>query len=957
MKENIEQIARSIQNHVKQEISQGFSNQAFARAKCEVDRMERVFWLTNAQNVRGMRMTRDFTGSGTIATAGIRTTLESDGQPIYKNTKVGEILTKAFSGTYYYTTLNNIKRQEEHELTIYNRATYNTIAGKVMDFELYLDSQRYRYQNLAVLLKTIEEEKNALRQHNAEIIKLQEEQKRLEEEKRLAAEMEAKAAKEIQERLEAERKQKEEEERKCREKVAEKEKAILETQLRIKSVQSFMRKGSSLRSQHLLDAYQEDAKRSHIYDGVPIVIEGGPGTGKTTTVIQRLMFLLSDQALTEYVGDGSVLTKSQIEELTDPSTVMNHWVFFSPTKRLLSYLRKNMSEEGLIVTDENTRILPEFRQLMMRKYDLFNPDRKGPFRDYKPKKDEEVLVVSPTQLITEFEQFAIEYALKVVHQRMELDTTQYDWHPIATRIKTICSNFANIKNVETVMRLFNALYDKEYTNVKTIDEELRELLRSEGSKVSDMVLDEEEVANKVHELFTRWKKDKVQAADADEEELSEEEEAEQDTFSAQEFKNQLYIQCKTMLKQLALRKIDSKIKLSKRNQELFDLVEPFVDEDIRLDEIGNKAWFVRNFASLCRGVESNLIRQIPAIYKAYRKNLLTIREKEAVETESGLVMKPTGIYKDELLDQIMKKDSNKHLHPDEQNLVLGFINNLLFEINRRSKTRFQKMKHKYYNAYLKNVKAVIGIDEATDYSILDYYLMASFKHYDYSSITLCGDLMQGLNAQGISSWDELRKAKILPNLEVKSLDISYRQLPTLLDMAKEMYKDDQKVYPSYQSDFQKDEKEPAPLLFVSDDEDEKAEWIADRIRDIFRTYNELPSVAIFVGDEVDIDEFIERINDLDMLDGIELKDCSGDREIQSKDMVRVFRLSEVKGMEFEAVFFYDIDATLRNHSLSMMRRFLYVGISRAASHLAATITSTEGQEGIMKYFNMDVKTW
>jgi superfamily I DNA/RNA helicase len=217
--------------------------------------------------------------------------------------------------------------------------------------------------------------------------------------------------------------------------------------------------------------------------------------------------------------------------------------------------------------------------------------------------------------------------------------------------------------------------------------------------------------------------------------------------------------------------------------------------------------------------------------------------------------------------------------------------------------------------------------------------------------------MQGLNAQGISSWDELRKAKILPNLEVKSLDISYRQLPTLLDMAKEMYKDDQKVYPSYQSDFQKDEKEPVPLLFVSDDEDEKAEWIADRIRDIFRTYNELPSVAIFVGDEVNIEEFIERINDLDMLDGIELKDCSGDREIQSKDMVRVFRLSEVKGMEFEAVFFYDIDTTLRKHSLSMMRRFLYVGISRAASHLAATITSTEGQEGIMKYFNMDVKTW
>lgn len=281
---------------------------------------------------------------------------------------------------------------------------------------------------------------------------------------------------------------------------------------------------------------------------------------------------------------------------------------------------------------------------------------------------------------------------------------------------------------------------------------------------------------------------------------------------------------------------------------------------------------------------------------------------------------------------------------------------MLFSIYKKSKVRFQSLKHKYAKAYVDNVKPVIGIDEATDYTLLDYYFMVSFRHYDFSSITLCGDIMQGLNGNGIHQWKELEKF-ILPKLEVKTLDVSYRQLPTLLDMAREMYKDDQKVYPSYHSDKEKSSDEPKPLLFISDDEEEKAEWISLRIREIIDSYDSLPSIAIFVGDEVDISEFIERITDLDMLNGIDIVDCSGNKTLQNKEMIRVFRLSEVKGMEFEAVFFYDIDKAITGHSSELMRRYLYVGVSRATSHLAATMCSEEGEEGIVKYFDTDSENW
>lgn len=62
-------------------------------------------------------------------------------------------------------------------------------------------------------------------------------------------------------------------------------------------------------------------------------------------------------------------------------------------------------------------------------------------------------------------------------------------------------------------------------------------------------------------------------------------------------------------------------------------------------------------------------------------------------------------------------------------------------------------------------------------------------------------------------------------------------------------------------------------------------------------------------------------------------------------------------MEFEVVFFYDIDQALDSQSKEMMKRYLYVGISRATSHLAATFTQEEGNEDIIKYFNRSKRNW
>ena len=282
---------------------------------------------------------------------------------------------------------------------------------------------------------------------------------------------------------------------------------------------------------------------------------------------------------------------------------------------------------------------------------------------------------------------------------------------------------------------------------------------------------------------------------------------------------------------------------------------------------------------------------------------------------------------------------------------------MLYRIYKRSSVRFNKMKHKYALAYKDWVKPVIGVDEATDFSILDYYLMYSFRHYQFNSVTLSGDIMQGITENGINDWDEL--LKIMPECDKYELKVSYRQTPTLLNLAREMYKDEIGHYPSYNSDKEIDkENEPAPIACVSSDEDEKAEWIAKRIIEVYKTYDsKMPSVAIFVGDDINVSKFINTIYDTDLLNGIDVVDCTDGRALNRSDIVRVFRISEVKGMEFEVAFFYDLDVALQGRSNRLMKKYLYVGLSRATTHLAATFCNSNDASDVLKYFETRDNNW
>ena len=850
---------------------------------------------------------------------------------IWKNSKLGgALIMKDIGSGYYYGN-----RIDPYKIRIYNKANYrHWITGSIDQVEiLQEDKKRYRFADLKSLLSQFKEAKRQSDENKKLLRQLEKEREELENQQKKVAAEEAL-------RLKKEREENERRTRECEEKAESFEKEIAETNAKIQYIKSFVRNELALRAQHILDPSQEEAKRSHLYDDIPVLIDGGPGTGKTTTMIQRLKFLLSDVALHDYTD----MSEKDITELTDPNTVNTKWMFFSPNTLLLEYLRNNMREEEMIANDGNTFTLEQFRKKMLLEYKLRNPETDSPFKNYTFREgNPQPLILDAIKVIRGFENFCVENIKSILLKASSLSTVDYEWHKIAVIIKGYCKRAENIKDMAALINLFNSLQDNENKQVKDIEQQLGKILGTVSVEVQQEIQKDEVAYSAVHALLEKWNIETISQIEDEvlESEMSEDEDVE-DESAKLNFEADLYRRLKSLIRAASISQIDSKKKLTGRQVELYAVVSKHIKEDA-LKTVGSLAWFVKNYASLTKGIEQIIFNQIPRLYKLYRK-------KELERNSSN--------YNFVLLKKIIEKDNNKHLHADEQNLLIGFINNMLYGVFKRSSVRFNKMNHKYALAYKEWAKPVIGVDEATDFSILDYYLIYSFRNYRFSSVTLSGDIMQGITDNGITDWNELSD-KVLPGLVKFELKVSYRQTPTLLNLAREMYNDEIGHYPSYHSDKELDkENEPAPIACVSSDEEEKAKWIAKRIIEIYKVYDsKMPSEAVFVGDEVNVSEFINTIYDTDLLNGIDVVDCTGGRALNRSDVVRVFRVSEVKGMEFEVAFFHNLDTALNGNASKLMKKYLYVGLSRATTHLAATFCDSDDAGDVLKYFDTKNNNW
>lgn len=899
MKEKIEDIAKSIKRHRELEINGLISNPAIARCFAFYQKENRIFWLTNKENISGQNV-YDFNGNVVGRHVGRPNVLNTDGTPIYKNTKVGEVLILNHEGQHLVKVPAG-----QFTIELFNRSSYvpsNFKSEFATDILIKLsgDSKTHSFQNISKILSLQ--------------IEIEQEKERLEH----ATDQEAQQL--IQ-------------------RIADKE---AEMKMYLYKAQGFIRKYAELRYQPILDPIQESIKRSKIFDG-SLIINGGPGTGKTTSLIQRIKFLISP-SIEEYKS----LNQSQKDILFNQKT---SWIFYSPNELLALFLQNSMKMEELTADTERVKVWASHKNELVKAYKLVDTATKRPFLIYNKSQGKSLLRNRPKnvqEIISGLNKFYLDFQKDKLNRVAEIDVNPFKWKITGLSIQKYLNDKKNVKNIDELIRLFINLNETYTAESETIADEYSSLIKQVAGRIQVIITKDSERAVALSDLLNQWKNSNQETEEDDNDDDAEieledfEEKEEQTSF---DFERELFTKLKSLCRKQSLKKFDKNTKFSKRDRELLKLI-PEVEQQNEYDQIGQTAFFKKFFERIIKGVLANVFREIPMTYKKYRREQLETANKN---------------WDLQILDELVKKDKNSRIHSDEQALLLYFTNSVCFSLSKGFQRQFNSLNHSYLTAFKNHCKPVIGIDEATDFSIIDLLAINSFRNPQLSSVTLSGDIMQRMTNDGLSSWEDF--SNVVSGTEIKDLEVSYRQSPTLLSLAQSIYEKSTGNKANYKSYIEKDEAEPKPLILVSDDEGEKLNWIAQRIIDIYKAYGDtIPSIAIFLPNETQLEGFANKLGNLDTLSdvGILVKACRNGEVLGDKNTVRVFSIDKIKGLEFEAVFFHNLDE-LQNQNLSndLLLKYLYVGLSRATFYLGLTVTEELNSDLIFisDSFDRTGKTW
>lgn len=692
----------------------------------------------------------------------------------------------------------------------------------------------------------------------------------------------------------------------------------------------YIHEQAQLRFHPIVDPIQSRIKFNNLYNDKTIVIAGGPGTGKTTTMIARLKYLTDLKAINadtqlEPEDRKYSLTINQRDKLKDLIEKDRDWMFFSPSQLLRHYLAQAMEQEGLSRPTSKTENWEEFRGKMMREYGFFTMDDKAPFKNCR--KNNEVLIYQNSHAIESLMSYYQQALVNRIKDLPKIPDQDFLWKQTAQYIK---SKLGDIRegSIDNIIQTLSSLNSSSSVSCASFNKELRDLLTKIADLIYAKLIGDNVSWTKIVALLA--KKETTNEEDNEDEDVEEEEETTSKATDKNE-KQKVYLLIRSWLSAYSYSQVDTTKKMSAKQREIQEILLPFIPAGYQsqLIRLGGLVLF-RIYAKYAEGAKTVLLRNLSGIYKRYRRAIHK-------NMDSG--------WNQDVLQYIIDKD-NKELHIQEQALLLGFVNNLVKAIQKWNNTDLTGKYCDQYNAYK---RPIIGIDEATDFSEVEIYAMISFALVEFSSITIAGDIMQRMTQRGLKSWDDLDN--VIHNKSVESLQKSYRQSKKMLEVAQRLYFDTMKERANYKAHL-KEEKVPKALAFVNDDEDAKMVWIEKRIKEVFEAYGkQLPSIAIFLNSKEDVQRFAEKLKNTDFFFDNQLSVINGSdgQTLGTKNQVRVFPIDTVKGMEFDVVFFHNIDDT--DFDDELVKRYLYVGVSRASFYLGATFKNANPE--LIKYFTQN----
>ena len=694
---------------------------------------------------------------------------------------------------------------------------------------------------------------------------------------------------------------------------------------------NFIIEDAQLRYQPTLNTIQNKIKRSNYFDNTILIIEGGPGTGKTTSLLQRIKYLTDPEVIDENWNKLSTQDESIINQLINKQNPK--WIFFSPSELLYLYLKDSMAKEGLIPTDNNVKVWSNHKLLLMKQYGIFNSQGYSPFLRHRRNSTNNLIKNDGNNCRLLIDSFTKHYLSEINNQITSLpniDLSNANWK---NEFRGFINDVKNIKlrSIEDLVNFILNCYRNYNAKANEIRKPYSDLINKATAKRVFRFKKEDGIISQLTNLYK-------QQLSIDEPDETEEEMEDEELVFNSEFDKWLFSKTKSIINRLCLNEISKKASLSKSLKGFQAIVNIEVtDEEVK--QIGELAIFNSKFYKWFTGFTRNIFAPITSSYKRFRKS--------AVKNQS------ITFYNTDQLVSIIEADP-KRLHTQEQAFLLGYINNVVRKT--KNKTDNQSLfNHTYPSAYEIHNKYVVAVDESSDFHPIDLYAMHSLLNNKLNSFTLCGDLMQKLTFDGIETWSDIDFLD--SDIDLKSLKRCYRQSPTLFNIASKIYENTKGNALDIEVEKKPIPNEPKALLYVSNQEDQKLKWIGERIIEIYNRYGKImPSIAIFTPNKDEVNTITKELNENESLFrvGIEAVACVDGKILGDKNNVRVFDLNHIKGLEFEAVFFYDFDSVSKNSSSSIALNNIYVGLSRA-TYFTAIISNTELEEELEFLNNLFVK--
>ena len=673
-------------------------------------------------------------------------------------------------------------------------------------------------------------------------------------------------------------------------------------------------------------------------------LSGPPGTGKTTTFIKRLG-QKSDPLVLNDTNDDIRLVK-QVEEETG-ELHNDNWIMFLPKELLRQFVNEAFARERLPAGEERIKTWGKFRnKIALSNLRLLKTGTSGSFDFHEQEDHLDSGTMKQTEWYDDFRTYLDHSNLK------DIKGLRSDAEWLAKR------ESEDLRNVG--IRLGDALsgeFKKNlYSNTTRVIEpfatDIRVAIKSRTEDIKRILNRAGNVLTKADPNFPEQLHDEVKRQLAtvsnetpDNDDAETEQDDEDDEISTPRSGQPISMRyvgerLDSALKALASTKVTGRpiSKRSRHNKLLTWLGKERIPADEDMITLGNLLAERRRLRRF-EGLGQKFVQNIAVKYRRFRTEMT---KKKCWYTNK--TVKSSDIHWREL-DLVV--------------LAVLQVANEILESYRRSATA-ELPREGLLFSILRLQKAQVFVDEATDFSAIQLACMYEISHPALRSFFMCGDINQRLSPWGIKSYETLKW--ISPRIKHAIIDVSYRQTRPLVDLAEEIALLEESNPTKIRSPDELKGEDVKPVWQTHlKRPDQVAEWMKHRIHEMQQILNTdktsdhvFPTIAVLVNEEKFVKPLASEL-------GKHLKEFNRsvtaciDGEIKGDDEeIRVFHIEHIKGLEFEAVFFVDLDKTVTNHP-TLFKYYLYVGATRARSFLGITFHDEipDRLDPIKKHFEGD----